>query len=260
MKRKVQVWIDGEELRDAEPRALIQQLRDGAPEIETVFGENPWGDGQRFIARRRTGKQITISVQIRELFDLGARQQAVDNINRWARDGVMMTSAHPGKRIAVIATGWAALQAARDYTETLTLTFEAARAPYWEDEDATLAELTCTASTSGTGAITNPGSADAPVSVTVKPSASDGEVTSATLTVAGQSIAFSGIGATQSSPLVIDYDERGFFRARVGSASVLSKRSAASADELIAAPGVNAIGLTASAAASAVFSLRGRYK
>lgn len=256
MKRHVEVWINGVEMRDADPRVVIQQFRDGVPEVETVFGESPWRDGQRFIARRRLTKEIQIAFQIRELYDMGKRQEVLDAVNAWAQDGILETNVQPGKFIRVIASGWATQQSARDAVETYTVTFTAA-SPYWEESGQTTQSVTGTAST---GTIINGGTAQAPVKVTVMPESSSATVTAATLTVGDSSITLQGIAATQSAPLVIDYDERGFLGITVGTTSALSKRTAASADDLMAIPGANTIGLAADVSAEAVFSLRGRYK
>lgn len=253
--RRLEIWLDNESIRDAEPRVLIRGFRETAPEVETVFGENAGRDGQRLISRRRLVKEIQINFQIRELYDLGARQEALDNINRWARDGILRTNTQPFKRIHVTATGWATMSQARDYTDTYALSF-AALTPYWENEALTKTTLT---GTSAEGEILNGGSTDTPVSVTITPDAST-TMSSATVTVGESTITVSGISATASAPLKVSYDDSGMMSITVGTAGALDKRTAQSDDDLIAAPGVNDVTVVTDVSTTTELTLRGRYK
>ena len=253
--RRLEIWLNNESIRDAEPRVLLRNFRETAPEVETVFGENAGRDGQRLISRRRLVKEIQIDFQIRELYDMGARQEAIDSVNRWARDGILRTNTQPFKQIRVVATGWATMAQARDYTDTYTITF-AALTPYWEDETPTKTTLT---GTSAEGEILNGGSADTPVSVTITPAAGT-TMSSATVTVGESTITVNEISATASAPLKVSYDDSGLMSIPVGTAGALSKRTAQSDDDLIAAPGVNDVSVETDVSVTAELTLRGRYK
>ena len=76
----------------------------------------------------------------------------------------------------------------------------------------------------------------------------------------GTSIALSGLSVAASTPVKLYHDERGILYITAGTASLISYRSAASADELIAQPGINDVSFTASTACTVSISVRGRYR
>ena len=87
-----------------------------------------------------------------------------------------------------------------------------------------------------------------------------GAISSVRLTSGDTSMTFNGraLGAGQS--MTIAHDVRGLLTARIGSASVLDKRTAASSDELELDPGKNAaLSVTTNGTASTTFEVRGRY-
>ena len=254
MARRLDVWLNDISLRDVDPRIIISDVHEKAAQIKTTFGDIPLDDGQRLLDLRRTTKTINIEIRLRELYDIGARQLILDAVNRWACDGWLKLSSHPGQRIYVHATSWPTMDNARSYTDAYTIGLTAAGSPFWEDEAAAGWSGT---GTSGSGSLSNVGSVAAMPAVTVESSSA---LSSLTVAVGDTSIALSDMSVAASTPVRLYHDERGFLHITAGTASLLSYRSAASSDELIAQPGVNGVSFTASTACKVTISVRGRYR
>ena len=71
---------------------------------------------------------------------------------------------------------------------------------------------------------------------------------------------FAGLAMEAGQTMTLAHDARGLLTARIGNASVLDKRTAASSDELELEPGKNAtLSATTNGTASTTFEVRGRY-
>lgn len=253
MPRHVDAWMDGVALSTIGP-ILIQQVHEDAPQLEIVNGERPGRYGERLLEIKRQSLKVTIEAAIRELYDLAARSRIQEQMAAWAQGCVLELSNHPGRRLLVSRTAEPTLGAVRDYTATLRMEFTAYAVPYWEDLTPTA--LTKTGS-SGSGTLLIPGTVETPVLLTVKPTG--GTLTSFTATVAGQSIALSGLSVAQNGILTFERDIRDDLIILYGGASQLSKRSAASVDDFLARPGSAAVSFTANTACQVTFSVRGRW-
>ena len=255
MPRQLDIWLNDVSLRDVDARIIIRDMHEKAAQIKTTFGDIPVMDGQRLLDMRRASKTITVEIAIRELYDLGTRQLILDAVNRWAADGWMKSTAHPGQRIYVHATGWPTLENVRKYGDTYMVTFVTAGSPYWEDE----APMTWSSSgTSMTGTVTNLGSVSALPDVTVTPASAT--LNDLTITVGGTSFIFDGLSISAGAALKVTHDERGILLVTSGTTSKLAARTAASDDELVAQPGVNSVSVAADVEAAVTIAVRGRYR
>ena len=91
--------------------------------------------------------------------------------------------------------------------------------------------------------------------------AAGGTVNALTVTAGNSSMTFAALGLTAGGTLTIGHDESGFLTLKIGDASVLSKRTAGSADELLVAPGkLNAVSFSADATCTALFASYGRWR
>lgn len=253
--RRLNAWLGGQDLRSLDPRILIREISEDTPEIETDFGTWPGRAGQIMLTRERRSLRVAIRFAIRELYDLAARAQVLDTVNAWAQDGYLSVSYRPQRRLYVYRVGPAAPDTIRDYTAEYTVAFEAVASPYWEDVSTT----SWTASgASGSGTLAVRGNLPACVEATVTPTG--GTLSTLTLTVGGTSMTFSGLGVPNGTAFRVAYDERGLLGIGTASASKLSCRSAASADDLIAGPGSADVSFTAGTACTVTLEARGRWQ
>lgn len=247
-------WLNNVSLQGLDGRILVQNIPDNAPQTELLYGDNPGRSGQRWLARRRVNRRVSVVFAIRELRDLAARAAILDRVNGWAQDGVLQISNRPGQQLRVLCAGRAAMMTPRDYREEFTIDFDAAASPFWEDRVAQMLRLT---GTGGSGSILNRGTADALAAVTVTPTG--GTLQTLTITLGAYHFALSGLNVAQGVPLRIGYDERGYLYIKTSAASLLACRSDQSTDDLMAAPGYNEVSFTASTACQVETEVRGTW-
>ena len=253
MPRHVEAWMDGVALSSV-GRVLIRQVREEAPTLAIQTGEKAAGSGQRLLSKKRQSLKLSLDCQIRELFDLAVRSRAVEEIGRWAQGSVLELSNHADRRLQVYCSAEPALGDVRDYTASIRVEFTADAVPFWED--LAPAQLVKTGS-SGSGSLLVPGTAEAPMCVSVKPTG--GALSSFTADVDGQQIALSGLSVAQNSLLLLERDARDDLVIRSGETRLMNKRSAASADDLLVKPGIVSVSFTANTACEVTFSIRGRW-
>lgn len=100
------------------------------------------------------------------------------------------------------------------------------------------------------------GTVPSPVSLTA--TAGD-TLTEFSVTAGGSTIVLTGLSIAQDGVLTFERDAVDNLMIRSGSTVLLNKRSAASADDLMAGPGPTAVSFTADASCEVVFSARGRW-
>lgn len=233
--RPVNVWCNNVSLRDLDGRVLVRTVNEQTPQAALAYADNPGRDGQRLLSRVRENRRITVSFAVRELYDLAARARVVERVNAWAQDGELRVSYRPERRIAVTVAARAGISDPRDYNEAFKIELDAAASPYWED--VTPQRLTLSGS-SGSGSIRNLGSAMAYPVISVTPS---GALSNFYIEFGGKNFALTNLGVSSGTPLRIGHDGRGFLFIKTAAASKLGCRQRASDDELIAAPGLNAV-------------------
>lgn len=253
MPRHMEAWMDGVALSTL-GAILIQQVHEDAPALEITEGERPGRYGLRLLTRKRQTLKVTIEVALRERFDLALRARLLEDLAAWAQGSVLELSNHPERRLQVQCTGEPTLGEVRDYTSSIRMEFTAHAVPYWEDCSSSGIAVS---GSSGSGTLLIPGTVPAPVSLTVKPTG--GQLTSFSVTVGGQQITLAGLSVARNSLLFFERDARDDLAIRSGTGSLLSKRSAASVDDLLVAPGKTTVSFTANTACTVTFSVRGRW-
>lgn len=252
MARHIDVWMDGVALSTVGP-ILVRQVYEDPPTLEISNGERPGRYGQRKLLVKRQSLQVAVECQIRELYDLAARSKIRDEIYRWASGSVLQLSNHPGRRLHCYLSADPALGEVRDYTSAIRLEFTADEIPFWEDD--TPERLTMSG-TENEGDLLIQGTVPSPVSMTA--TAGD-TLTEFSVTAGGSTIVLTGLSIAQDGVLTFERDAVDNLMIRSGSTVLLNKRSAASADDLMAGPGPTAVSFTADASCEVVFSARGRW-
>ena len=253
MPRHVEAWMDGVALSSIDA-VMIRQIHEDPPQLEIVTGERPGRYGERLISTTRKSIRVVIEVVIRELFDLGKRTRIQERLAAWTMGSVLELSNHPGRRLRVTCSAQPTLGDVRDYTQSLRMEFTAHAVPYWEDAGRT--QLTLNGS-KNSGKLFIPGTVRTPVSLSIRPTG--GKLTAFTATVEGMSIALNGLSVAQDEELRFERDVRDDLAIVQGGASRLSRRSAESADDLLASPGRAAVGFAANTQCTVTFSVRGRW-
>lgn len=253
--KRLNAWLDNEALRDVDSRIYITQITEPDSDATLEWGTCPGTLGQRLLQRTRTSKKIVIEFDIRELFDLAARQAIVTAANGWAKDGILRVSYRPDQRLRVIRSKAASIADARDVTGKYTIEYTAGPYPFWEDE--TPKTLALAAGTTGSGTLIVPGQVYAGMEITVTPGSET--LNTLSLTIKGQTMAFANLGVAAGTALAIGHDGRGLLTIRAGNTSKLSKRTAASVDDFNIAAGSAAISYTANTSCTVKVSARGRY-
>jgi hypothetical protein len=258
MQLKRRVALGGVQLDSLDNRILITGI-DEAAGRETISAVSLGGaPGQRVTNRRRDTLDITVKFAMNiKNSDMSGRSTLLDKVNAWARPGGWLTVGHrSGKRLYVALAQAPGGGDQFNWTNDYTVVFRAYETPFWED---TTAVTDSAEGTSCSGTVTVPGSAETVAEVTVK-NLSANPLTTVSLSVNGHTMAFSGLSIATNGTLVIDHERSGgayFLRAKVGSASVLAKKTGA--DEFVCQPGNNSWSSTTNVNALVTVSVKGRY-
>jgi hypothetical protein len=142
------------------------------------------------------------------------------------------------------------ITSAMNWTEELAMTFMAFEKPFWEEKIAKTLALTSPT----TGMLYVPGNAGkAYVEAIVTPATTLSDIT---LTVGDTSITLTGCSATPTNKLIISYDDHGFLQIKVGSTSILDKRTGS--DDLLAVCGAdNTFGYSTTDSVTVEYAVRG---
>ena len=256
------VALNGVQLDEVDPSIVIQSIEpaDGRDNISAVG--SAYGYGQRITGIRRDTLDINIkfSIDIRK-DNMAGRAAVLEAVNAWAAtaaDGAWLTVNYKeNRRLWVTMAQVPGEGSLWDWAREYQLTFRAYAVPYWEDETATQAVSAVASSGGMTLAVPGNTKSVAEIKVANKSGAS---ITTVSVTVDGQTMAFSGIVLGGSQTLVIDHVLSGslyYLRARIGSTSVLAKRTGA--NDFSVKPGNRSISWSASRAVQVTASVRGRY-
>lgn len=257
VESRTRVWLNGAGLQDIDPSVIISDVAYQTPMISTQTVDHARYHGSRVTRQRMGNSTVTIGFEVRE-YSIQMRQNIVERITAWAMSGgVLTTDDRPGKRLHVVCTTPPAIMSTKGWTNRLTLSFAAFDNPFWEDVTPTTLILT---GTTDSGQLYGPGSATDPfVEADVKPT---GSLTSLSLVAGNTAVTLYGISIPSGKTLSLYYDERMTLhieRMDTG-ASLISKRTASSADDLMIPRGkFSSLSFTADVSSSVTFKARGLY-
>ena len=256
---KRRVALNGVQLDELDERILISGIDENAGKETVSAVSSAFGPGQRVTNMRRDTLDVVVKFAMNiKNGDMAARSALLETVNAWAAQGGWLTLGHrPGRRINVVLAQAPGAGDMFAWTNEFTLTFRAYSVPYWEDT----AEVKVTSGTSSAGSATIavPGSAKTVANVSLR-NMSGMVINSLDLNIGGKAMSFTGLGLGANATLTIDHvqtDRLFYFRARIGSASVMSKRTGA--DDFVLSPGNNSISFSADRAVKVTVSVRGRY-
>jgi len=267
------VALGGVQLDEVDERIVIRAVEpaEGKGTISTV--SSAAGNGQRITGSRRDTTEIKVTFAILEhgITEEGmqARAEVLEAANAWAaaasreNGGAWLTVGYkPNRRLRVVLEQAPGEGGMRDYTKEFSVTFKAYEIPYWEEESANSTVIGGSVS-SKTGSIEIGGSAPAQLNVQLD-NKSGALINTATVSVGGKSIAFTDLALAARESLFIDHTDRGLIRMRIRNTSgsyrsVMAKRTATSADDLVVTPGVKSISYSAQRACEMTVTWRARF-
>ena len=256
MRSRYLAALDGVELSAIAPEIIVIDITHNAPVREVRASSIAGRNGKLYMRTVTSSTGVTVSFEIHTP-DVRRRAAIMEDVQRWAMPGgVLTTSDRPDRVLRVVCDSPPAIGSAKNWTGVCSIGFVAYSVPFWEDETPRRVSITG----NGSKSLFVPGfAAPASVEATVKNTGS-GVISSVTLTAGDTSMTFNGLSLAAGQTMTIAHDARGLLTARIGGASVLDKRTAASSDELELEPGRNAaLTVTTDGTASTTFAVRGRY-
>ena len=247
--------LDGQGLQDIDPAILIVDIREEIPKLAAATAANARYDGLHLarIARQRLG--VTVVFEIHE-YDPARRRAVADRACEWARDGWLTIGDRPGQRLRVVCERPPVATSALQWTDRLTIGFAAYALPFWQDIDPARATFTGRA---GSALIAPAGNRECFLEAEITAA---GPVDALTLAVNGRRFAFEGLALGPGQTLLIGYDDENHRQfMRVGDASALAARTAASADDLLLRPKTpNAVEISADGEVHVTLKGRGLWR
>lgn len=224
------IRLNGIALDALDKRIFATDIKEAAPKVKVTTDTNPLG-GIRVVRREITERSVTVRYVIWEK-DKTARNALHRLIVEWADAGGSLSVGYRDAQTLRVLCDKLPDISSKAWDDEMELTLTAYD-PYWQSVDAMTAAANVPANIA-TGMIIHPdGSADTtPLLLDILNTAS-AAMMSATVTVGGKSIALNGFSLAAGKHLIADYDENGYLRMKADGVSVLSTRSAESADELL---------------------------
>lgn len=241
MMTRYSAWLDNIPMHDLDPSIYILDIKESAPSssISTAQYRKPYGS--IVLERRRDSLSVTISFEIHE-YDPARRKDVMQKIHAWARNGgALSISDRPAQVLMVELDTPPVVESARKWTDSISITFTAYAFPYWMDAVPLVFD--------GDGKYFIPGTANvAPVNAEIVDCSEDLSVT-----VGDTTIVLNGL--REGCTVKIGHDEDFHLVITEDDNSALAKRTAKSADDLIAVPGETVRFVTIGG--SPTFSVRG---
>lgn len=256
MRSRYLAALDGVELSAIAPEIIVTDITHNAPVRDVRASDIAGRNGKLYTRTVTSSTGVTVSFEIHTP-DVRRRAAIMEDVQRWAiPGGVLTTSDRPDRVLRVVCESLPTVGSAQKWTGISSIGFVAYAVPFWEDKAPRRASITG----NGSKSLFVPGfAAPASVEATIKNTGS-GTISTVTLTAGDTSMTFTGLALKAGQTLTLAHDARGLLAARIGSTSVLDKRTAASSDELELEPGKNAtLSATTNGTASTTFEVRGRY-
>lgn len=253
MTGRYQVWMNDRALTEIDPDIVITDIL--YTPIQRTFATTPFTarhgtlSGRDFIAENR----VSVSFMLRKYLT-DERQTVCQSVNAWCyQGGWLKVSDRPGQKMYVQCTKPAVIPSVLRWLDTITVEFCAYEYPFWVDETPKTVEL----DDGDTDSVYMMCALDTEVEATI----TAGEaLTSVTVTCGDTSITLASISIAANATITISYtDDTHILEIKSGTTDLMTYRTSASSDDLIAKPGANALGFTASGDATCVFSFRGAY-
>lgn len=256
MITRYSVALNGVQLDALDAAIVITDIQYDPPSREILSSRNAGGDGARYRRTRTNSASVVVQFEIHEQ-DIQRRQDVCEAVQRWCLPGGHLTTGdRPCKRLAVICERPPVVDSALRWTGKLNITFTACSVPFWQDAWPVRIGVSAGAPAS----LYVPGNAaNAMVDVSLTNKGAS-VITQADIAADETAFHFSGLQLAAGQTLEIGHDFDGLPYAKVGEASVLHLRTAASSDDLRMRPmRSGSVSAGTDGNASATFCVRGLY-
>ena len=243
--------LNGIDLSSIDPAIYVLDVSTVSPVRDLATTPLAGRNGQRITKRTTNSLSVEVKFEIHEQNTV-RRALIAEKVTEWAiLGGILTTNDRPERRLHVICETLPNFSALR-WTNSLTATFTAFEIPFWESEYPQNVMI------DGNGEA-QMFADDSRVWASVTNAGTDA-ITTVDLTAGQTALHFSGLALSSGSSLEVGTDEHGVFYARIGSESVLSKRTAESSDELrLEAGKFGKLSVSTNGKAKTRFGVRGYY-
>lgn len=252
MISRYEVSLNDIKMAELDDRILILDVSQNEPKVQTETVPIAGREGLLVTRRYRESVSVTVTFEL-HVYSISERQEVCQKVNQWAKNGgSLKTNDRIGQYLDCVCDKQLSITSVKQWTAPLSITFTAYRIPYWQNESATLVNLS---GRSITGSMdVNGDGGNAFVSCTIAP---QGTLTSVRVACANSFIELSGINVASGSVVEIGYSN-GVFRIMNGNTSLMNKRTASSSDDLTVPSGeVSNISVIANVPVLATFTARG---
>lgn len=256
MRTRYGFRLNGIELSDLAPEIIPLDISYDAPVREVKTTALAGRDGQVPFGVITSSQSVTVYFEIHTQ-DIRRRAEVLSIVREWAmRGGFLTTDDMEEKRLHVLCETPPALSSSLKWTQRLSTTFTAYASPFWEDS----IPIQITMDGNQQKEVFVPGyAAPAGVEVSVSNTGST-EISRVSLSAGKTTMSFEGLALPAGNTLDIGHDERGILYATIDGVGVLSKRTAASSDELMLDAGARGnVSVQTDGTAKTCFRIRGRY-
>ena len=245
MTSRYEAYMDGIALSSLDPSIYVLNIQYGdvqqSVSTRTVAGR----PGARIIKKTFDRASVTILFEIHE-YNTEKRQAVCQKIQKWANGSILSASDRPGQQLRCVCEVYPKVNA-KEWTESISMTFAGYNPPYWENENETIIKTT-----SSKKAYVPGNAPETLVSAVVTANAS---ISTLTLTTGSKSLILA-VSAVQNDKIYVGYDENRILYIKKNSTSILDKRTGAD-DLTVPCGGFSTFSVSADASVSAEFRVRG---
>lgn len=242
MTSRYEVWVNDAALSDIDPRIYVADIGYQPASVTRSSGRLAGGQGELASGWDYYGtSKTTVSCVIRA-YSTAERQRVIQSIVRWAQaGGWLKTSDRPDQRIWVKPTRLPAAGSVMRWLDAVTVEFTAYEWPFWTD----IAAQTVTVSSGSVLRFNSalPGFAEFDITL----GGGDARVKTMAVTVGDRTITLDNVNVKGGHIILTYTEEHHILRiyhqpaGQTTQNSILQRRTADSADDLILKPGSNAL-------------------
>ena len=244
------------QLDEAHEAIVIQGVEPGKTERKIGTAQRMNGFGSRITngSWNMVEAKVIFGINIQKK-KLDERAEAFEAACAWAlKKGWLTMSGNPGRRLYVNEVVLPDRGDLWDWTKDYTIGFQAYDVPFWQDaEPETVVANTIS---KGTMSIMVPGHVNTVMDATFE-NKSGKTINKLEITADGNKFAFTDLGLGGSDTLTISHGTNGILQIKIGSTSILAKRTGA--DDLILRPGTRTVTIDAERAGKLTLMAAGRY-
>lgn len=254
---RYEAYIDGVALTSINNNIIITDISHKPASIQQKTARVANRDGSRVVGSYADAASVGVKFLIRE-YDILKRQEICQKIAQWATQGTYITTNdRRWQKLRCVCEQTPTIESSKNWTDEITMTFKGYNPPYWQEINATKVTLGGTnGATSGNTSVHVLGNVKNTLigaKITAKAS-----ISTVYLAVNSKVIGLAGLSLSSGDVVTIDYDDDMNIRIKKGSTSLLGKRTAESADDLLVDCGkMNTFSFESSAAAVVEFTIRG---